>query len=192
MNKFLTRFLLISGLFGIIALITSCYDRQDQDQPKTKVMSVALVQQSTPATPVKAQFYTSTLAEGIDLSKPGYPDFINNISGVSDQEPWGRWTDDDKSIFHFKQPLPKQFTLAIKTNVFGPNFGEVVKVKIGGIQQEFKITEQGQLHHFDFVLPEPADTIEFLIPKPTSPHELDPSNSDKRKLGLGLISLKII
>ncbi len=189
MNQTIVRStLLFPILLGIIMTVTACCDRQPKEQSK-----IAAATPSTPPVPAALPpvFYPATLAEGMDFAKPGYPNFIDNVSGLFNQEPWGRWTDGDKAIFHFKQPFPKQFTLVIKTNVFGPNFGEVVTVKIGGIQQQFKITEQGQSHHFDFILTEPADTIEFLIPKPTSPHELDPSNSDKRKLGLGLISLKI-
>ncbi len=176
--------LLLTALFSITIAIAACDDRKPQEQSKITIVA------TTPAAPSSSESYPATLAEGIDFTKRGYPAFIAEATGISHYESWGRWTDSAKAVFRFNQPLPKQFTLVIQANVFGANIGEVVKVKIGTAQQEFKITEQGQTQRLDFTLPEPADTLELLIPKPTSPKELQISD-DPRKLGLGLIKLQI-
>ena len=186
MHPSITRSLGLIALLSITVTIAACCDRQFQEQSKITVAKAT----PTPAASPSAESYPATLAEGVDFTKPGYPTFIAGVTGMSAYEPWGRWTDGDKAIFHFAQPLPKQFTLIVQANVFGPNLGEAVKVKIGAAQQEFKITEQGQIHRLNFTLSKPANTIELFIPKPTSPKDLQLSE-DPRKLGLGLIKLQI-
>ena len=37
--------------------------------------------------------YEVTMMDGIDFTKPGYPTFLSDVSGISGPEPWGRWTD---------------------------------------------------------------------------------------------------
>jgi Domain of unknown function (DUF7024) len=195
MNQAIARPLLLTALLSIIITVVTCCDRQSQEQtkqgsPKSTAATVTPVTPSTTATPSPTETYPATLAEGIDFAKPGYPTFIAGVTGMSGYESWGRWTDGDRATFRFTQLLPKHFTLVIQGNAFGPNFGEAIKIKIGATQQEFKITEQGQIHRLDFTLPEPADTLELLISKPTSPLELK-IGDDPRKLGIGLIKLQI-
>ncbi|MBK7984871.1 MAG: hypothetical protein IPK09_14825 [Candidatus Competibacteraceae bacterium] len=185
------RFSFLVVLFGIIATIAACCDRQSPQTPKIAANAVAPTTQPPPAASPSVQPYSATLAEGINFSKPGYPDFLAHASGISGYEPWGRWTDGGKVNFRFTQPLPKQFTLVIQANAFGPNLGEVVKIKIGAAQQEFRITESSQVHRFTFNLTDFVDTIELLIPKPTSPKTLK-IGEDPRELGLGLIKLQIL
>lgn len=186
MHQILIRSLRLVALLSISVTIAACCDRKFQEQSK---ITVAKVTPATSPAPL-VESYPATLVEGVDFTKPGYPTFIAAVTGMSAYEPWGRWTDGDKATFRFTQPLPKQFTLIVQANVFGPNLGEAVKVKIGAAQQEFKITEQGQTHRLDFTLPESTDTIQLFIPKPTSPKDLQ-SGEDPRKLGLGLIKLQI-
>lgn len=189
MHQALFRSLWITVLFSISVTLTACCDRQSQEQSKITAVPVAPAAPQPPAAP-PPESYPATLAEGIDFTKPGYPTFIAEATGVSGHEPWGRWTDGNNAVFRFTQPLPKQFTLVIQTNAFGPNLGEVTKIKIGTAEQGFKITEQDQTYHLNFNLTEPANTIEFLIPKPSSPKELQVGD-DPRKLGIGLIKLQI-
>ena len=186
----LTRLFLPAILLGITVSIAACCDRQPNEQFKSAANTAKLASPPASSTPPTPDSYPATLAEGIDFTKPGYPTFIASASGMSGYEPWGRWTDSDKAVFNFKQPLPKQFTLVIQANAFGPNLGEAIKINIGSVQQEFKITEKTQIS-LNFALQESADTITFLIPKPTSPKDLQ-SSLDPRKLGLGLIKLQII
>ncbi len=189
MNQYVVRSLLLTALFSITVTAAARNDQHSQEQAKQE-SSKNTVTKVTPATPSPTETYPATLAEGIDFAKPGYPTFIARVTGMSGYEPWGRWTEGDKVTFHFTQPLSKRFTLVIQANVFGQNLGEAVKIKIGAAQQEFKITEQGQIHRLNFTLSKPANTIELFIPKPTSPKALQLSE-DPRKLGLGLIKLQI-
>jgi len=190
MNRTLARSLLVTALLSITIAITACCDRKSQEQSKITAATITPVAPPATATPTAPESYPTTLAEGIDFTKRGYPTFIAEATGMSHYETWGRWTDNAKATFRFAQPLPKQFTLVIQANAFGPNLGEAVMVKVGTAQQAFKITEQGQIQRLDFNLTEPANTLELLIPKPTSPKDLQVSE-DPRKLGLGLIKLQI-
>lgn len=187
MRKTLVHVLLVAGLVGIALNIVACCDRKSHDQ-SSKITAATVTPVTSP--PAPSESYPATLAEGIDFTKHGYPAFIAEATGLSGYEPWGRWTEGAKATFRFTQPLPKRFTLIIQANAFGPNLGEVVTVKAGTVQQEFTITEQGQTRRLDFTLPEPIDTLELLIPKPTSPKDLQASE-DARQLGLGLIKLQI-
>lgn len=140
--------------------------------------------------------YEATLADGIDFKKPGYPKFLIEVSGVSGHEDWGRWTDAAAGAtarFRFNQPLPQKFTLELKANAFGPNLGQPVKVRVGGLEKEFvvKDSQAVELHLLTFEGVNGVDTIEIIPPKPTSPRELDPQNADQRLLGLSLVSLQI-
>ena len=173
-------------LLGTLLMAASHAPASLAASPKT---TVAPAQPASPPS-LMTESYPATLAEGIDFTKPGYPTFIAEVIGMSHTESWGRWTEGAKAVFRFKQPLPQKFTLVIKTNAFGPNIGEAIKVKIGAAQQTFNATQGEQTHHLSFTLSHPVDTVEFLIPRPASPQELRLSQ-DARKLGIGLISLKI-
>ena len=86
--------------------------------------------------------YQAALAEGIDFRNPDYPSFVVEVAGMSDHEPWGRWTDaaaGPTARFRIKQALPKLLTLEITANAFGPNNGQPIKVRIGGVEKSFVI-----------------------------------------------------
>ena len=69
--------------------------------------------------------YSATLAQGIDFTKSGYPDFISNVTGLSLPEGWGRWSDakdaGPRIILSFTKPLPENFTLELDIKGYGPN-----------------------------------------------------------------------
>ncbi len=135
--------------------------------------------------------YSATLAEGVDFAKPGYPEFITEVSGISVAEAWGRWTDASlgaEAKLRFKDPLPQQFTLKLKVrDFFGLNVQDKVAVRVGGKQQDF-VLQGGQDQTAELVFDglQGADTIEISVPRSSKP-----TAADSRKMGLGLISLSI-
>jgi len=133
------------------------------------------------------------LADGIDFKIPSYPDFLAEVEGVSSFEPWGRWTDAAVAKLIFKQPLPRKFILEIAMGAFGPNMGAPVKLRVGNIETSFVITPKmlTEPFGFSFETDGTSNTLEITPSKPTSPNELDSENPDTRKLGVGLISIKI-
>ncbi len=133
--------------------------------------------------------YHSSLSDGIDFKKDGYPDFIRKVWGVSGKESWGRWSDANLAPsvkFQFKKPLPKDFMLELKVGAFGKNIGKDTLIKVGNITKRLKISSYNPRVYkikFDGVN---SDMIEFIAPSPQSP------SKNGRKLGISFESLKIL
>jgi hypothetical protein len=132
---------------------------------------------------------SAELSDGIDFKRENYPDFLDKVTGMLGYEPWGRWTD-SVAKFTFKQALPKRFVLEIEATAIGSNLNAPVKVRLGSIEKTFIITKTGT-YYISFETNGDADTLEIIPPYLISPHEIDPNNSDTRKIGIGLIAIKI-
>jgi hypothetical protein len=130
---------------------------------------------------------SSQMADGIDFKLSDYPEILDEVSGLSGAETWGRWTDalvSPEVRIHFRQYLPKNFTLEINAEP-GANEGLPVKVRIGEQEDSFIIKNADTPNKMM------ADTIEIIPQKTFTPHEIDSKNMDMRKLGIGLITLKV-
>lgn len=185
------------AIVGVLAL-AGCNEKtktvvQPAAQPQVAVAPMAVA----PVVDSLGVRYEVSPAEGIDFKKAGYPNFLAEVVGVSGQESWGRWTDArlaPTAKFRFKQPLPKQLKLEVIAMTFGDNLNRPIVVRIGNKEQTFTVKTnseplRSQTLTFDDL--DGADTIEIVPPKPTSPNDLDSKNSDVRKLGIGLVSLRI-
>ena len=139
--------------------------------------------------------YESSLPDGIAFSRPGYPRFIQSTSGISRQELWGRWTNANtgKTRLIFKEDLPGDFVLELTAHSYGPNADAPTQILIGKQVRElliardkpsvYRITFDGLIHE---------RVIEIRPPYPIAPNQINPQSTDGRKLGLGLVELKII
>ena len=157
--------------------------------------------------------YSATLAQGIDFTKSGYPDFISNVTGLSLPEGWGRWSDakdaGPRIILSFTKPLPENFTLELDIKGYGPNQTEPITLIVGDTKKSFTlITEENSSLKPDLKmvrlkisqnpLQTPASSIELLAPKPTTPpkppgfNPSNPGSTDQRLLGIGLVGLRIL
>ena len=148
-----------------------------------------------PAADPLAPRYASTLAEGIDFRKPGYPNFLVEVTGVSGHEPWGRWTDSTLSptaTFKFSKPPPNNFTIELKASAFGPNGNIPSTIRVGKIEQQI-VPKDGGTHDYKLEFKGvTASTLEIIPAKPTAPKDIkDLKSGDPRKLSFGLITLKI-
>jgi len=166
-------------------------------QPESKAPASAAQAETAPAAapapelPSLEPRYTATLAQGIDFARPGYPDFLAEVSGISGPEGWGRWTDTNLgqiATLRFAQALPAHFTLNLKVrDFFGVNANKEIVVQTGGQKQTFVLLpEMDQDVKLTFDAGANADTIEIVAPGASTP-----TASDTRKLGIGLISLSI-
>ena len=134
--------------------------------------------------------YESTIAEGVDFTKLGYPSFLQTVSGVSHYEPWGRWTDGNKAKFRYKYKLPKKFRLELTAQAFGPNVNLPLTVQAGKVKKQITITG-GPPKPYSLSFDNVSSESIILIPaKPTAPKTIG-MNEDTRLLGVGLVRLKI-
>lgn len=133
--------------------------------------------------------YDASLKDGIDFRRKEFPNFVQDIDGLSVIESWGRWTDSSELKIVFFDKLPKDFTLVLKTNAFGPNINQPIKVLVGHQEQKLLLDATIKEHRLSFNNTESNELILF-IPKPTSPAELGMSQ-DSRKLGIGIEKLYI-
>ena len=154
--------------------------------------------------------YDSTPEGGIDFTKPGYPNFLRDVSGLSNSEHWGRWSDakdaGEKVRLTFVKPLPKKFVLELKLKAYGSNQLEPIAILLGEEKFEIRLNPNIANDKIQTILVNieqkqsspPTDSIILVPPKPTSPPkppDFNPSNpgrTDQRLLGIGLVNLRIM
>ncbi len=139
--------------------------------------------------------YPTSLSEGIDFTRRGFPAFILDAEGLSHYEAWGRWSDavlSPAARFHFAAPLPDRFVLQLTANIFGPNVGKNLLVRMGKRTFSLPLADSSVVLSVEADLRgEQVDCIEFLPPEPASPLELGLS-TDARKLGIGFVRMQIL
>jgi hypothetical protein len=139
--------------------------------------------------------YPASLSEGIDFSRPGYPDFIADVSGLSAYENTYRWTDANAgpaARFKFKAPLPEHFVLEIEAEAFGPNGNLPTVIKLGNTSASIYFRVDDNKPHFqEFSNPDRVDLIEIIPPSPVSPKDYEHFSNDTRKLGLAMKRIAI-
>ncbi len=169
-------------VIGCVFLILGCSESPQE------IVQVTTAQQ-------KETVYESTLSQGFDFKRPGIPSFIKELKGISFHEAWGRWTDANSSsvaTLVFKNPLPSNFDLEIQANGIGGNVGVPVKIQIGEVTSSFVVKnwpdQSIYIMKFENIK---DDSIKFTPPSPFNPAKGN-SSQDTRKLGIGLISLKVI
>ena len=135
--------------------------------------------------------YQTTLENGIQFNKAGYPNFLTNVSGIGAVEPWGRWTNGSEAKFIFLYPLPQKFQLKIRLLAFGPNANQETQIKVCQQSKTIVPTNLMQTFTLEFALNKPCSTLEIKIPQAISPNEINSTDPDIRKLGLGIEALSL-
>lgn len=135
--------------------------------------------------------YKADLASGIDFIRSGMPEFISDAQGLYGIEPWGRWSSQQAS-FEFSTPLPQKFVLVLTAQAFADNANGPTRVMIGTREYSIQLTAGISEVRLDVDLQgSTADRITFIPPAPTSPKKIS-GNGDRRVLGIGFVSLRII
>lgn len=136
----------------------------------------------------------------IDLSSADYSSSAYTSTGLSATESWGRWSSGDLVRFTFRTKTTgcqiRSLSLRLKafTTQFNPT--QSAKIILNGKQISSLSIKLGDPSPTELELQIPSsghpndgiNTLEFHIDKPTSPKEAGVGN-DKRKLGLGFVSL---
>ena len=136
--------------------------------------------------------YQAPLKEGFAFAKDGNPTFIKRISGLAGRESWGRWSDQNEVSIEFVEDLlPGNYIFEILAQGFGPNINSEALIVVGNVSLPIRLESVPKKFIIPIGLTVATKIIKIFPPKPTSPHDLDFKNLDKRQLGVGLIYLSV-
>ena len=143
-----------------------------------------------------SKLYPASINEGIDFKRQGYPDFLRYVTGLSQAESWGRWSDaffgGPVVQFGFRKPLPEKFILEFQAIPYTGNNQLPTKVKVGNQEQIIFINgDVNKKYKLVFDNKEKSNLIEFYPPNPTYPRQINPKDLDPRKLGIGFVALHV-
>ncbi|QGW80716.1 DUF7024 domain-containing protein [Variovorax paradoxus] len=129
----------------------------------------------------------TTLTDGLDFRSSEFPAFVDSIQGLSDPEPWGRWSDGKTVMLELKHTLQGAFALILRAAAYGSNIGAPIAVRIGEQTRTMYLTAQAsEPVVIEFDLKVPAKVIEIDVPYPTSPPQ------DPRKIGIGFYEMAVL
>jgi len=138
-------------------------------------------------------------SDSFKFALEGQPNFIENMMGVSRREEWGRWSDAlaaPSVLLLYKYPFPQEFDLEIEAKAFGKNINKPVAVSIGDRTQYAYFGQQPGKVTLHFTADMYTRLINISPPEPELTREgsiLGSSTvSPVRKLGVGLITIKIV
>jgi hypothetical protein len=141
-------------------------------------------------------FYAAKFEDGIDFRVEGLPSFIQSVNGLSNVESFGRWSDANLHPYVeiiFKDKLPKNFILKVIISAYDPNRNEVMKILIGDSISSVNFMEKNNemsVYEFSFNKID-SNSIKFIMPKSTSPKDVNPKSDDGRRIGFRISSLHI-
>jgi phosphoglycerol transferase len=130
-------------------------------------------------------------AHAIDFRDHAWPGTIEQITGLSVPEEFGRWTIGNETNIRFVSPLPRKFRIQIAARAIGPNVDLPFRLSIGNQQQQFYLAETLKEITLPFETDGTERTMKISIPKPISPKELW-NAPDDRLLGAALQRLSIV
>lgn len=134
--------------------------------------------------------YPSTLQNGIDFTKEGWPEFITNVKGLWPLEPWGRWSVKREVTFDFAEPLPQRFILVLKARAFATNAQHPTHIVVA--EKEYTVQLNSDTSEVRLMIDlqgKSASRITFIPPTPISPRKIM-GGTDDRMLGIGFISMR--
>jgi phosphoglycerol transferase len=126
----------------------------------------------------------------IDFRDNTWLGMLEQITGISGAEQFGRWTDGKTMTMRFVSPLPKKFLLVLKAHAIGPNIDLPFKITIGQQEQFFRLGPSLEEVALRFETDGAQKMVEITIPKPISPKELT-NAPDERQLGAAFEQISI-
>jgi phosphoglycerol transferase len=136
----------------------------------------------------------TTAADGFYLATGLLPADVLRITGLSDVESWGRWSDarvEPVVVIHLADALPTEFTLAFEARGLGRNSYQDVVIEVGDTRLDVRITSDFLSYRIPFAkVGGERDKVSFRPLEPVSPNELG-MGVDHRMLGIGLVSLRL-
>jgi phosphoglycerol transferase len=126
----------------------------------------------------------------IDFRDNTWLGILEQITGISGAEQFGRWTDGKEMTMRFVSPLPKKFLLVLKARAIGPNIDLPFRITIGQQEQFFRLGPSPGQVALTFETDGAQTVAQITIPKPVSPKELI-NAPDERKLGAAFEQISI-
>jgi phosphoglycerol transferase len=167
-----------------------------QNVDLTNLTSIQIIKKFYPIFDKFGARYPASYSEGIDFTRPNWPEFLRSIVGLSWLESWGRWSDLNISPsikITFFNPLPNKFTLILKAQpYYGPGTTQEFLFRINNQDYKYRMPYGVTEYRTNVDLKnKPTDYFEFIPLNPISPHQISNDSSDIRKLGIGFIGLRI-
>ncbi|MEQ4453796.1 phosphatidylglycerol--membrane-oligosaccharide glycerophosphotransferase [Kosakonia sp. YIM B13605] len=134
-------------------------------------------------------------ADSFVFNVAGAPDEIKQFSGLSRPESWGRWSNanlGEEVAIEYNQPLPEQFELVITAKAFGPNANRPIPVRVGDQQQTLTLGNELTTTTLHFSNPSHSNRLVIVPPEPQSTNEGNILGHSPRKLGIGLVEIKVV
>ncbi|MGO0765067.1 DUF7024 domain-containing protein, partial [Citrobacter freundii] len=92
----------------------------------------------------------------------------------------------------YKAPLPKKFDLVITAKAFGDNANRPIPVRVGNEEQTLVLGHDVSTTTLHFDNPADADTLVIVPPDPVATNEGNILGHSPRKLGIGMVEIKIV
>ena len=126
----------------------------------------------------------------IDFRDNSWLGTLEQITGISGAEQFGRWTEGKEMTMRFVSPLPKKFLLVLKARAIGPNIDLPFKITIGQQEQFFRLGPSLGEVALPFQTDGAQKMVQITVPKPISPKELT-NAPDQRQLGAAFEKISI-
>jgi hypothetical protein len=130
--------------------------------------------------------------EGILLSRPGLPEFVDYSYGFSIPESFGRWSDTThglKAGFKMNRSFTGNVCLLFQAGATPSMLKETAMARFGDEYSKLAFRQQGlETYAVDFNLKRPADDFELQIPKMMP----KASPKDGRRLAIGVTWIRIL
>lgn len=134
-------------------------------------------------------------ADSFVFNVAGAPEEVKQFSGISRPESWGRWSNaqlGETVKIEYREPLPEKFDLVITAKAFGPNAGQPIPVRVGGQEQPLTLGHDVTTTTLHFDNPSRSSVLEIIPPTPQATNEGNILGHAPRKLGVGMIEIKVI
>ncbi|MCU5773718.1 phosphatidylglycerol--membrane-oligosaccharide glycerophosphotransferase [Erwiniaceae bacterium BAC15a-03b] len=134
-------------------------------------------------------------ADSFIFNLPGAPQAVKQFSGISRPEEWGRWSNANLAAevkIEYSEPLPESFDLVITARAIGPNIHRPIPISVGEDKQQLNLGEQDTTTTLHFRNPAKVDTLVIVPPEPLLSNEGNITGHDPRRLGIGMVDIKIV
>lgn len=134
-------------------------------------------------------------ADSFVFNVAGAPEEVKKFSGISRPESWGRWSNaqlGNEVEIEFNDPLPASFDLVITAKAYGANANRPIPVRVGDEEQTLMLGNDVSTTTLRFNNPTRSNTLVIVPPEPESTNEGNILGHSPRKLGIGMVEIKVV